>query len=82
MKGVYIMADTMTKEASGRRATAVAAEVGGNQFNAFAGVVNTTLPVDSGSAWAPLYNGIQDLISGDITYLRITSTDNLYPEVE
>lgn len=76
------MADSMTFEASGRRATAIAQDSGGQSFNAFAGAVNTTLPVASGSAWLPLYSGIQDLVDGDVTYIRITSTDNLYPSIE
>lgn len=76
------MADSMTFEASGRRATALATDSSGQTFNAFAGAVNTTLPVASGSNWLPLYSGIQNLVDGDISYIRITSTDNLYPSIE
>lgn len=76
------MADSMTFEASGRRATAVAKDSSGQIFNAFAGAVNTTLPVASGSNWLPLYSGVQALVDGDVAYVRITSTDNLYPEIE
>lgn len=76
------MADSMTFEASGRRATALATDSSGQVFNAFAGAVNTTLPVASGSAWLPLYSGVQALVDGDVSYIRITSTDNLYPSVE
>ena len=75
------MATSMTFEASGRRATAIATDSGGQSFNAFAGAVNTTLPVASGSDWLPLYSGVQALVDGDVSYIRITSTDNLYPQI-
>jgi len=75
------MASSMTFEASGRRATAIASDTSGQNFNAFAGAVNTTLPVASGSDWLPLYQGVQNLVDGEVNYIRITSTDNLYPQI-
>lgn len=74
------MAITLITDSSSRRGTVIARDEMGNTFNAFAGVINSTLSADTPANWLPLYNGIQSLVGGDVNIVRLTTTSNLIPE--
>lgn len=81
MKGVFFMAMTLVSDSISRRGTVIAND-SGTSFNAFSGVINSTLSADTPANWMPLYSGIQSLVSGNVSSVRLTTTDNLIPSLD